>query len=71
MTLNQYLSTTTQAELAGKLGITQSMVSQWLTGAVRITAERAVQIEQATLGEVTRAELRPDVFGETPKQQAA
>ena len=71
MTLNEYLSTTTQAELAGKLGITQSMVSQWLTGAVRITAERAVQIEQATLGEVTRAELRPDVFGETPKQQAA
>jgi len=64
MTLNEYLSTTTQAELAGALGVTQSIVSQWLNGSTRITAERAVQIEQITQGKVTRTDLRPDIFGE-------
>jgi DNA-binding transcriptional regulator YdaS (Cro superfamily) len=70
MTLSDYLSTTTQAELAGRLGVSQSMVSQWLTGISRITAERALDIERATQGQVTRHDLRPDIFGQ-PQQKAA
>jgi len=53
----------TQVGLAEKLGVTQGLVHQWLRGLTRITAERAIEIERATGGKVTREELRPDVFG--------
>lgn len=53
-----------QRQLATALGVTPSAVNQWVTGATRVTAERAAQIEKATNGAVTRNELRPDVFGE-------
>lgn len=62
MSLNEYLQTTTNAELARRLGVTPAMVAHWLHGRNRITAERALQIEQVTDGMVTAAELRPDVF---------
>lgn len=64
MTLNQYLETTTQAALARALECSPGLISQWLSGTTRITAERAVQIERATGGAVTAEELRPDVFFE-------
>lgn len=41
---------------------TQGLVWQWEDGKQRFTAERAIQIEQITGGEVTRHELRPDLF---------
>lgn len=62
MDLRTYLDRTRQADFAEKLGVTQSLISQWLQGHVRITAERAVQIEKATGGLVSRSELRPDLF---------
>ncbi|MBN6743555.1 helix-turn-helix domain-containing protein [Acidithiobacillus sp. MC2.1] len=43
--------------------MTPGLVSQWITGRTVITAERAAQIELSTNGAVTRAELRPDIFG--------
>lgn len=49
---------------------TQGTVSQWYLGELRITAERAVQIEEATDGAVARHELRPDLF-EAPKAPRA
>lgn len=59
----------TQQSLAVKVGVTQGAVSQWknwLDGAsenaVRVSAERAIEIEAATSGAVTRHELRPDIF---------
>lgn len=55
-----------QTEFARKLGVSQGLVWQWLDGRTRVTAERAVEIETATAGEVTRQELRPDLY-----QQAA
>lgn len=66
MDLKTYLDETgtTQTALAKQLACSQGLVNQWLTGLQRITAERAVQIEQATGGKVTAAELRPDLFGE-------
>lgn len=51
-----------QRELAQALGCSASLVSHWCTGRKRITAERALQIEQATLGGVKRHQLRPDLF---------
>lgn len=51
-----------QAELADLVGVSQGMVSHWLTGRKAISAERAKQIEHATAGFVRRHELRPDIF---------
>lgn len=58
-----------QKRAAALFGVSQSMVSHWLKGRERITAERAIQIEQATAGAVTRADLRPDLFAD--QQRAA
>lgn len=52
--------------------VSQGLVHQWLAwlndpdaeGATRITAERAIQIEKVTGGEVPRHVLRPDLFDE-------
>lgn len=68
MDLAKYLETTetTQQAFAVKVGVTQGLVWQWLSGKTRITAERAKEIEAATEGLVTRRELRPDVFDEAP-----
>jgi DNA-binding transcriptional regulator YdaS (Cro superfamily) len=57
----------TQAEFAAFLTTagsqaTQGLVSQWERGDVVITAERAVEIERATGGQITRSELRPDLW---------
>lgn len=55
---------------------TQGLVSQWEKGGT-IPAERAVEIEKATGGDVTRGDLRPelwpDVFSapDQPKRQKA
>ena len=48
--------------------ITQGMISQWYLGELEVTAERAVQIEKATKGSVSRHELRPDLW---PKGKVA
>lgn len=49
-------------EAFGKLcgGVTQGAVWQWMQEGV--TAERAKEIELATKGEISRADLRPDLF---------
>jgi DNA-binding transcriptional regulator YdaS (Cro superfamily) len=65
MKLHDYIKTTTQAEFANLLGVTQGCVWQWLNSVIKVTAERAIQIEKATKGKVTRAELRPDLFGKS------
>lgn len=62
MKLQDYLKTTTQADFAALLNVTQGCVWQWAHGIINITAERAVQIEKATNGKVLRTELRPDLF---------
>ncbi len=47
-------------KLAQKLGITSQAVSQWH----RAPINRAIDIEKATSGKVTKEELRPDIWGE-------
>lgn len=51
-----------QAEFARQLGVSPGLVWQWLNGETKVTAERAVQIEAATGGQVTREEIRPDLY---------
>jgi len=69
MNLKTYLkrSKKSQTEFADKLGVTQGLVSQWLKGVTAITPERAIDIEDATEGQVTRYDLRPDIFGRSPQ----
>ena len=64
--LRKYLSesNTSQGAFARAVGVSQGMVSHWLLGKKRITAERARDIERATAGVIQRSELRPDVFGD-------
>ena len=52
-----------QQALAAAIGVSQQQVSYLMTKAKRIPAEVAIAVERATEGEVTRAELRPDLFG--------
>lgn len=58
-----------QTRAAALFGVSQGLVSHWLNGRKRITAERAKQIETATGGAVSRADLRPDLFAD--QQRAA
>ena len=51
-----------QEQFGKKIGVSQGLVWQWLDGRTLITAERAVRIERRTAGEITRQELRPDIF---------
>ena len=61
MKLNDYLSRHGQkSELARLIGVPPILVTQWSLGQRPVPAKRAVQIEQATLGVVTRQELCPD-----------
>jgi DNA-binding transcriptional regulator YdaS (Cro superfamily) len=41
---------------------TQGLVWQWESGRQRVTDARAVAIEKATGGKVTRGDLRPDLW---------
>lgn len=60
--LRKFLEANSQQLLADALGCSQSLVSHWVNGRKTITAERAKQIEEATLGTILRHELRPDLF---------
>lgn len=51
-----------QTALAKRIGVGQGVVSYWLYDAKDVPPKRAVQIEAVTNGEVTRKELRPDLW---------
>ena len=54
-----------QVALANRLNVSAEAVRKWRR---RIPAERVLQIEEAVDGQVTRHELRPDLY---PVEQAA
>jgi DNA-binding transcriptional regulator YdaS (Cro superfamily) len=64
MDLKTYFKTTTQDSLAKALGVTPGAVNQWVSGLTTVSAERCIQIEQATGGQVRCEDLRPDVAWE-------
>jgi DNA-binding transcriptional regulator YdaS (Cro superfamily) len=52
----------TQTALARRIGVGQNVISYWLYEAKDVPPKRAVQIEAVTNGEVSRKELRPDLW---------
>lgn len=61
MDLKTYFLTNRQIDLAKALGVTPGAVNQWASGETTIKAERCIQIEKATLGQVRCEDMRPDV----------
>lgn len=63
-----------QSLLAEQIGCAQQTVSKMLNGEVRVPAELAVKIDEVTMGQVAKSQLRPDLFGEAspaPSPEAA
>jgi len=52
-----------QTALAAILGVKPQAVQQWVAKG-HVPPSRAIQIEQATSGQVTRHDLRPDLYPE-------
>jgi len=57
-------------KLAAALDQPQSTVSMWQTRG-QVSWRGALGIERVTNGQVTRYQLRPDVYGKAPLQSAA
>ena len=55
-----------QREFGKRVGVNQSMVSQWLNGVRPLSPKKAVQINKRTA--IPRHELRPDLW---QKQETA
>lgn len=49
--------------VAEKLGFNAEFLRQVAKGRRRVSPHNAIRIESATNGAVTRADLRPDIFG--------
>jgi DNA-binding transcriptional regulator YdaS (Cro superfamily) len=62
--LRQYIEKRglSQKAFGDLVGVSQGMVSQWLTGARPISPESAKAIEERTHGAIRRHKLRPDIF---------
>lgn len=58
-----------QMKTAKELGVSQSAVSQWLSGACRMSAANAFRAEEKTGGAICSWELCADI--PRPKQAAA
>jgi DNA-binding transcriptional regulator YdaS (Cro superfamily) len=52
-----------QSEFARIIGVKQPSVFGWMSGKTKPSAKSAIKIEKATNGALTRAEIRPDIFG--------
>ena len=57
-----------QGELARRLGLKQGHIWWWLHRSHRVPAEQVLAIERATAGQVTRYDLRPDLY---PQEDAS
>lgn len=65
MQLKEYVSSMGHGDLsrmALRIGITASFLSQMASGYTRIPVSRALSIEIATNGKVTRKEMLPDTW---------
>ena len=61
MKLSEYLSNRgAQSEFAKTIGVSPVLIHQWASELRPVPLERCVPIEQATNGQVTRKDLRPD-----------
>lgn len=62
MDISTYLthSGVKQSDFARSIGVSPSLLYQWLSGLRPVAAKHCVKIEQQTGGQVSRPELRPD-----------
>ena len=60
-----------QKQLGDNIGQSQQYIWNLINEAKSLKADVAILIEVATRGEVTRHDLRPDVFGERPEMEPA
>lgn len=69
MQLKDYLGSRRgeQRKLANALGISPTWMNLLVSGKRDCSPELAVAIEQATNGQVTRMDMRPDIFGDIKK----
>lgn len=69
MQLKDYLGSRRgeQRKLANLLGISPTWMNLLVSGKRDCSPELAVAIEQATNGQVTRRDMRPDIFGDIKK----
>ena len=65
MELGEYMEKhhLSQRDFADLVGVTQSMVSQWVCKRRPISPMKAIKIEQATKGKIRRRDLLPEIFG--------
>lgn len=61
MNISDYLKAQeiTQTKFADDVGVSVSMVGQWISNHRPVTPEKCVVIEKLTKGQVTRKDLRP------------
>ena len=64
MTLKEYLSIkgNTATALGKKVGVSHASILRYANNKQPISGDRAVDIERETDGQVTRQELRPDLW---------
>lgn len=60
-----------QVKLAKEAGCSQQFISWLLKDAEQISVEMALAFERATDCQVSRHDLRPDVFGDAPATENA
>tara|TARA_Y100000746_G_scaffold4264_1_gene3890 strand:- start:18 stop:269 length:252 start_codon:yes stop_codon:yes gene_type:complete len=60
-----------QSALARAINSKQQNVWFWLNKSGRVPAEFVLPIEQATQGQITRSQLRPDIYPECPSELKA
>lgn len=68
MNLRAYLkaSSTTQADFAARVGVTQGTIAHWLAHRVVVPAEKCGAIVAASEGCIGLADLRPDLWPAPP-----
>jgi len=60
-----------QSALARAINSKQQNIWFWLHKSRRVPAEFVLPIEQTTQGQVTRSQLRPDIYPECPSKRSA
>lgn len=62
MNLQTYVASVGQRHFSESVGVSQSMVSQWIRGRRPVSAVAALRIEHATSGMVSRKDLFPGTW---------
>ncbi len=64
MRLTDYIPRGHRPEFAKQVDVSTGYLNRLCSGHERASADLCVRIERATLGRVTRVDLRPDLFGD-------